>query len=29
MTGAIEAYIRLHSQSEVGKASAKNANPNV
>jgi uroporphyrinogen-III synthase len=29
MTGAIEAYIRLHSQPDVGKASAKNAKPNV
>ncbi|WP_210518153.1 uroporphyrinogen-III synthase [Hymenobacter terricola] len=29
MTGAIEAYIRLHAQSDVGKASPKNVNPNV
>ena len=29
MTGAIEAYIRRHSQTEVGRGSAKNANPNI
>ena len=29
MTGAIEAYIRRHTQPEMGKASAKNAKPNA
>ena len=29
MTGAIEAYIRRHAQPDVGKASSKNAKPNV
>ena len=29
MTGAIEAYIRRHSQPEVGKTSSKNVNPKV
>ena len=29
MTGAIEAYIRRHSQVEVGKANSKNTNPSL
>jgi uroporphyrinogen-III synthase len=29
MTGAIEAYIRRHAQTDVGKASTKNNNPGV
>jgi uroporphyrinogen-III synthase len=29
MTGAIEAYIRRHTQPDVGKASTKNTQPNV
>lgn len=29
MTGAIEAYIRLHTQPDVGKASTKTTRPNV
>ena len=29
MTGAIEAYIRLHAQPEIGKVSSKNAKPSA